>query len=441
MSTADLYTPDFPHGTPDGYEQGCRGAGGCPNRGDAERQTCKEAQLRYQRDPAYKRLVKSAAPLEQLAAKEAGAPLPPVLAKPKPRPRIPELHDAHTLHLPPTGRRLDGLRQDITDLEEALTAPPARKGKLSPDDPAFSHGTTYGARNGCKDPTTCPGHPDTGITCTEARNAYNRDYYKNHKTSPGEGSAPTPNVPAENQTRETGGTTPAETEATIRTPEPSTVDHTPPTPDEPWHDPTHGQIDHDIQNHVNNLEPGTLGQRAALEHTLQRLRDSGQILTLDEYKRRVEEAGEEPDIEVWHPADAETVIDAYIENAVHDAARIKTLIINLEETRDELREAYGDAHRATHDYGVLWLAHEKLRNDRTIDTQLIKLIPALAANPVSTVLEVAQDATPPAADLLVQPQADGSIRVALRGGSEPMRLHVGFQDGQPSTVSVSIGGN
>lgn len=40
-----------------------------------------------------------------------------------------------------------------------------------------------------------------------------------------------------------------------------------------WHDPTHGQIDRDIQEQVDAMEPTSLGQRVAIENTLQRQRD------------------------------------------------------------------------------------------------------------------------------------------------------------------------
>lgn len=41
-SVDDLYDPDYPHGTPAGYDRGCRGAA-CLNHGSAEFLTCREA--------------------------------------------------------------------------------------------------------------------------------------------------------------------------------------------------------------------------------------------------------------------------------------------------------------------------------------------------------------------------------------------------------------
>lgn len=40
-----------------------------------------------------------------------------------------------------------------------------------------------------------------------------------------------------------------------------------------WRDPTHGRIDRDIQEQVDEWNPGSLGQRVAIENTLQERRN------------------------------------------------------------------------------------------------------------------------------------------------------------------------
>jgi hypothetical protein len=40
-----------------------------------------------------------------------------------------------------------------------------------------------------------------------------------------------------------------------------------------WHDPTWGRIDRDIQQLVDEMEPESLGQRVAMENTLQERRN------------------------------------------------------------------------------------------------------------------------------------------------------------------------
>lgn len=47
------------------------------------------------------------------------------------------------------------------------------------------------------------------------------------------------------------------------------------------HDPTHGRIDRDIQAAVHAMGPDSLGQRVALENTLQAKRDRGERVVLD----------------------------------------------------------------------------------------------------------------------------------------------------------------
>jgi hypothetical protein len=41
----------------------------------------------------------------------------------------------------------------------------------------------------------------------------------------------------------------------------------------PWHDPTHGRIDRDIQEYVNELSPRNIGSWMAIANTLQTRRD------------------------------------------------------------------------------------------------------------------------------------------------------------------------
>ena len=43
-----------------------------------------------------------------------------------------------------------------------------------------------------------------------------------------------------------------------------------------WHDPTWGRIDRDVQEYVNRMEPESIGQRVAIENTLQNKRNREQ---------------------------------------------------------------------------------------------------------------------------------------------------------------------
>lgn len=64
MTQADVNAADFPHGTPAGFTQGCRGAA-CANHG-TEWPTCKYAHIRYQGDYKYRKRVDAGMTLAEL---------------------------------------------------------------------------------------------------------------------------------------------------------------------------------------------------------------------------------------------------------------------------------------------------------------------------------------------------------------------------------------
>jgi hypothetical protein len=78
MGTLDLYAPDFPHGTPKGYNDGCRSNPVCPNFGDPDWLTCKEAGLARTTNFEFNRL-----PLDQkLPRKRTDVATAPTMAQP-----------------------------------------------------------------------------------------------------------------------------------------------------------------------------------------------------------------------------------------------------------------------------------------------------------------------------------------------------------------------
>lgn len=66
MSSADLLEDGFPHGTPDGYDQGCHSAGGCPT-GIEHGLSCKTAKMKSRSDYQYQQLVKRGATVPEIA--------------------------------------------------------------------------------------------------------------------------------------------------------------------------------------------------------------------------------------------------------------------------------------------------------------------------------------------------------------------------------------
>lgn len=65
MSSTDLFVDGYPHGTPQGYDDGCRG-GACPT-GVAYGLSCKIAKQKSSGDYQYQRLVKSGASIPSIA--------------------------------------------------------------------------------------------------------------------------------------------------------------------------------------------------------------------------------------------------------------------------------------------------------------------------------------------------------------------------------------
>lgn len=78
MNASIIYDPRFPHGTPEGYREGCRGSH-CP----AE-MSCREVHRRYVGDFRFKRRFDEGMTPAEIAAAEAAEVVKP---KPKPKPK------------------------------------------------------------------------------------------------------------------------------------------------------------------------------------------------------------------------------------------------------------------------------------------------------------------------------------------------------------------
>lgn len=146
MSALDPMDGSFPHGTPAGYVQGCRGNGACPAK-HLTGQSCKEASIRSARDSSYRALVLSGASVEVLSQPEVedARPTAPVADRPTRHQAIPKI--LRTAH------KGDPLGADTTGFE--------MKAPLS----GWRHGTNAGYVSGCRD--DCPGDAD-GYTCRNA---------------------------------------------------------------------------------------------------------------------------------------------------------------------------------------------------------------------------------------------------------------------------------
>lgn len=152
MKALDLMADGFPHGTKEGYAQGCRG-GSCIGVMEVGI-SCSTAQTRYQGDYGFRKRVDAGmSPAEIVAAdrEEAAAAAEARAAarsearrsKPKPSP-----------------------------LRSAPVVAPDTRAERAPAK-EFPHGTHAGYQRGCRD-DACP-RGENGLTCREARRAYDRD--------------------------------------------------------------------------------------------------------------------------------------------------------------------------------------------------------------------------------------------------------------------------
>ncbi|ROS52950.1 hypothetical protein [Frigoribacterium sp. PhB24] len=176
MSGADLFEDGFPHGTPAGYERGCKG-GACPAKVETG-QSCRDANVRVASDYGYRRLALSGASVEVLAQ-----PATPVVAtvpekvKPKVRRGADLLMAPLGQHKPkpkPTPAAPAPVVAEPEPIVEPEPAPvPEPVAEADPVEVApYPHGTPQGYRRGCRD--DCPGGPD-GRSCRQAIVDYQRD--------------------------------------------------------------------------------------------------------------------------------------------------------------------------------------------------------------------------------------------------------------------------
>jgi hypothetical protein len=193
MSSADLFVDGFPHGTPNGYQKGCRSNGVCPAKLESG-QSCKEANIRVSRDSVYRALVQSGAAVEVLRQPEVdAAPAKAAAPRPAPHQAVPKmLQEKPAPALPDDTKLGRELTADLPDLDhrpvsEQMPAAPTKRPTGRPRT-APEHGSNAGYQRGCR--TDCPGGPD-GRTCVEARADARREERRRRlaRTTPAENTA------------------------------------------------------------------------------------------------------------------------------------------------------------------------------------------------------------------------------------------------------------
>lgn len=175
MSSADLLEDGFPHGTVAGYRRGCQGAGACPNSQSPALMTCRDANVRYASDYAFRRHIDNGGTWTSQAA--VGAASEAVAPKPQPR---------------PAAARRAGADEDL-------------RRKLAAAD--FPHGTVDGFTRGCVRTELCPAD-DLGRTCKQARQEQLAEHEQRRR-----GDIPTSTDPKEQTTVDTATPEPTATQA------------------------------------------------------------------------------------------------------------------------------------------------------------------------------------------------------------------------------------
>lgn len=152
MSAADRLEDGFPHGTREGYEQGCRGSR-CPATEEGWL-SCAQARTRYQSDYAYRKRVDAGLSPAQLA-------------------EVDEREAAEQrAQLAAARARREGAPAPVVSLPAPVPAPAPVAAEEVPR--IRKHGTYNGYNQGCRDEDACPSKVAGGISCVDARREYKR---------------------------------------------------------------------------------------------------------------------------------------------------------------------------------------------------------------------------------------------------------------------------
>lgn len=162
MSAADRLEDGFPHGTPDGYRQGCKGSH-CPEA-DEGRLSCMQAYTRYQSDFGYRRRVDEGMTPVQLWEFDA---------------RVAEEKRALVARAPRSAPEPEPI-VEVDPVRAAAEAHAATTGI-----PYEKHGTTGGYSSGCRDKESCPGFERVGKSCTQAVNEYQKELKRRRREAEG----------------------------------------------------------------------------------------------------------------------------------------------------------------------------------------------------------------------------------------------------------------
>lgn len=217
MSALDLLEDGFPHGTREGWEQGCRGKH-CPSL-EEHGISCTDARLRYQGDYRFRKRVDAGLSVAEIAAAEREdteaekaaavavraqerANRAVAVVKPKRAPRASAKRPAETPLSPELAEIAERVKARLQEdahlspklaevvasvkarLENGQPVKPVRKKRASGP---LKHGSMYAWQQGCRTIEGCPNHALGEPTCVEVNRKYHREYLQKRRERAGQG--------------------------------------------------------------------------------------------------------------------------------------------------------------------------------------------------------------------------------------------------------------
>lgn len=164
MTISDTIALEIVHGTPHGYELGCKSNGGCKNHGSRSLMTCSEAAHAARSDWAL-----HDRPQDKPWRKNSRR-----LQKAPRQPRTAWTHGTVWGYAQGCTTETGCPNYGVEGQETCTAANTAYRQRYSNDrlngkGKGVKHGTTSGYTLGCHDRSTCPGNAD-GLTCSDAAN-------------------------------------------------------------------------------------------------------------------------------------------------------------------------------------------------------------------------------------------------------------------------------
>ena len=145
------------HGTPRGYDDGCRGSGSCDNHRTG-RMTCTEAHMRYQGDWEYIRQVDAGTATDARAKFIV--------------PKVPRV----VVESEAAAKKRAAAKTPAKKAAPKKSAPRVRAAYIPKPRKSWQHGTFHGATKGCK--TDCPAELEGGESCTTVRRRSMRENWR-----------------------------------------------------------------------------------------------------------------------------------------------------------------------------------------------------------------------------------------------------------------------